>query len=85
MNTQTAPIIFADDMSVIFSIKNLVNFCMLSNKVISFMGKWFAANKLTLNLDRTNIIKYITYNSPQFLINFGYEDNYIEEALHTIS
>jgi hypothetical protein len=47
------------------------------------MGKWFAVNKLTLNLDKTNVIKFMTYNSPQFLISFGCEDKYIEEALHT--
>jgi hypothetical protein len=39
------------------------------------MGKWFAVNKLTLNLDETKIIKFI---APHFLISIGYEDKYIE-------
>jgi hypothetical protein len=56
---------------------------MLSNKVVSIMGTWFAANKLTLNLDKTTIIKFITYNSPQFLISAGYEDKYIGESVYT--
>jgi hypothetical protein len=56
---------------------------MLSNRVVSLMGKWIAANKLTLNLDKTNMIKFITYNSLQFLINIGYEDKYIEESVDT--
>jgi hypothetical protein len=56
---------------------------MLSNRVVSLMGEWFAVNKLTLNLGKTNIIKFITCNSPQFLISIEYEDKYIEEALHT--
>jgi hypothetical protein len=47
------------------------------------MGKWFAVNKLTLNLDKTNIITFIIYNSPQFLISIGYEDKHIEESVHT--
>jgi hypothetical protein len=55
---------------------------MLSNRTASLMGKCLAANKLTLNLDKTNIIKFITYNSSQFLISIGYEDN-IEESVHT--
>jgi hypothetical protein len=47
------------------------------------MRKWFAANKLTLNVDKTNIIKFITYNSPQFPISIGYEDKYIEDSAYT--
>jgi hypothetical protein len=39
--------------------------------------------KLTLNLDKINIITFITYNSPKFLISIGYEDKYIEESVHT--
>jgi hypothetical protein len=39
--------------------------------------------KLTLNLDINSIIKFITYNSAQFLISFAYEDKYIEESVHT--
>jgi hypothetical protein len=49
----------------------------------SLAGKWFAAKKQTLNLDETNIIKFIRFNSPQFAINIGYEDKYIEESVHT--
>jgi hypothetical protein len=47
------------------------------------MSKWFDANKLTLNLDKTNIIKFTTKNSPQFSIRIGYNDKHIEESAHT--
>jgi hypothetical protein len=47
------------------------------------MSKWFAVNKLALNLDKTNIIKFLTHNSPQCPLNIGYNDKYIEESLHT--
>jgi hypothetical protein len=83
INTLAAPIIFTYDMSIIMHSKNLDYFCMLSNRVVPLMGKWFAVNKLTRNLDKTNIIKFIIYNSPQFPISIGYEDKYIEEAVHT--
>jgi hypothetical protein len=56
---------------------------MLSNKVLSQMSKWFSANKLSLNLEKTNIIKCITKNSLQYLLNIGYSDKYIEEGLNT--
>jgi hypothetical protein len=46
------------------------------------MSKWFAANKLALNLDKTNI-KFITNNTPQYPLSNGYNDKYIEESVHT--
>jgi hypothetical protein len=53
------PIIFAGDTIVIIYNKNMDDFCILPNKVLSQMSKWFSANKLTLNLDKTNVIKFI--------------------------
>jgi hypothetical protein len=47
------------------SSKNFDDFCIMPNIVLSHMSKWFTANKLALNLDKTNIIKFITNNSPQ--------------------
>jgi hypothetical protein len=40
------------------------------------MSKWFAANKVDLNLDKTNITKFIATNSPQFQLDIGYNDKY---------
>jgi mannose/fructose/N-acetylgalactosamine-specific phosphotransferase system component IID len=39
INNLAAPIIFADGTSAIISSKNLDDFCMLSNRVLSLMGK----------------------------------------------
>jgi hypothetical protein len=64
LHTSSIPIIFADDISVIISSKNLDDFCILSHNVLSQMSKWFSVNKLSLNLDKTNVIKFITKNSP---------------------
>jgi hypothetical protein len=44
-NSLSVPIIFADDTSVIISSKNLDDFCILSNRVISHMSKWFAESR----------------------------------------
>jgi hypothetical protein len=49
------PMRFADDTSVIISGTNLNYFFMLSYKVLSQMSKWFSANKLALNLEKTNV------------------------------
>jgi len=56
------PIIFADDTSVTISSRNFQDFCSVSNLVLFHMIKWFAANNLVLNLDKTNIMKFITKN-----------------------
>jgi hypothetical protein len=66
------PIIFAEDTSFIIS-KKFDDFHARSNLVLSQMSKWFPANKLTLNLDKTNIIKFIINNSPQCTLSTGYK------------
>jgi hypothetical protein len=47
------------------------------------MSKWFAANKLALNLDKTNFKKFTTINVPQCRLSSGYNDKYIEESAQT--
>jgi hypothetical protein len=55
----------------------------LSNRVLSHISKWFAANKLALNLDKINIIKFLTINVPQCPLSIEYNDKYIEESAQT--
>jgi acetyl-CoA carboxylase beta subunit len=74
LSTSSIPIIFANDTSVIVYNKNLDDFCVLSNKVLSHMSKYFSANKLSLNLDKTNVIKFITKSSPQYPLNIRYNN-----------
>jgi hypothetical protein len=47
------------------------------------MIEWFTANKLVLNLDKTNIMKFITKNSPHFALCIAYRGKYIEETINT--
>jgi len=41
------------------------------------MIKWFATNNLLLNLDKTNIIKFVTKNSAHSTLHIGYKEEYI--------
>jgi hypothetical protein len=34
----------------------------MTNMILSYMSNWFNPNKVDLNLDKTNIIKFITKN-----------------------
>jgi hypothetical protein len=46
------------------------------------MSKWFTATKLALNLDKTNTIKFIRNNLPQFALSVGYDEKYVEESVN---
>jgi hypothetical protein len=63
IDSVSEPILFADDTSVIISSVNFKDFFSLSNLVLFCMIKWFVANNLVLNLDKTNIMKFITIHS----------------------
>jgi hypothetical protein len=45
------------------------------------LSKWFAANKLALNLVKTNIITFVTNNLPQYASSIAYNGKYVEEIV----
>jgi hypothetical protein len=47
------------------------------------MNEWFPGKKQLLNLNKTNVIKFITKNSPQYPLNIEYNEKYIEEVVNT--
>jgi hypothetical protein len=83
INSLSEPILFADDTSVTISNRKFEDFCMISNSVLSHMIEWFAANKLVLNLEKTNIMKSVTNNSPDCAMTIGYKDKYREETVNS--
>jgi len=82
INSELEPILLAHDTSVIISSRNIEDFCSVSNLVLSHMIKWFGANKLVLNLDKTNIMKFITRNSAYSTLNIGYKQKNIEGTVN---
>jgi mannose/fructose/N-acetylgalactosamine-specific phosphotransferase system component IID len=80
INSQAEPILFAD---VIISNGNFKDLSATSNLVLSCMIEWFAANKLILNLEKTNVMKFVTKNLPYCALTIGYKDKYIEEVVNT--
>jgi hypothetical protein len=44
--------------------------------------KWSAANRLTLNLEKIYIIKFIANHSPQHALNTGYNRKGTEESVN---
>jgi hypothetical protein len=47
------------------------------------MIKWFAASNLVLNLDKTNIMKFITKNSSYSTLHINYKEKHVEETVNT--
>jgi hypothetical protein len=83
INSLSEPILFADDTSVIISNRNFEDFYMIPNSVLSSMIECFSANKLVLNLEKTNIMKFVMNNSPHCALNIGYEDKYAEGTVNS--
>ena len=46
------------------------------------MIKWFSANNSVLNLDKMNIMKFITKNSSHSTLHIGYKEKYIEQTVN---
>ena len=47
------------------------------------MIEWFAANKLILNLEKTNVMTFVTKNLPHCALTIGHKDKYIKEVINT--
>ena len=83
INAVSELVLFADDTSVTISSRNFEDFCSMSNLVLFHIIKLFAANNLVLNLDKTNIIKFITKNSSYTTLHIGYKEKYIKYTVNT--
>ena len=46
------------------------------------MHDWFSANKLVLNLGKTNIMKFVTINQPHCALTISYKDKCTEEVVN---
>jgi hypothetical protein len=77
INDKTAPILFADDTSIIVKSSNSKDF--QTNMVTAFncVNKWFKVNLLSINVDKTHYIQFKAKNKPILDINIICNDNLI--------
>jgi hypothetical protein len=68
-NDSSKIVLFADDTSMIITKPNPSNFEKSVNKFIQNINEWLNTNLLSLNLDKTHFIQFVTKNSS--LINFN--------------
>jgi hypothetical protein len=62
INSQSKTILFADDTSIIITHPELVYLQNIMNDVFVNLNKWYKANKLAQNFDKTNYIKFAIKN-----------------------
>jgi hypothetical protein len=53
VNDKAEVVLYADDTSIIISSLNPTNFTNSANKILQDINKWFTANLLSLNADKT--------------------------------
>jgi len=68
------PVLFAVDLRVLFQAE-ISKIFSVSNLVLSHVIKWFAAYHLVLNVDKTNILKFMTNDSSHstLLVSSGFK------------
>ena len=52
------PVLFADDRSLFFSSNNIRTLFETANQELSQINDWFLANKLCLNVEKTNYMLF---------------------------
>jgi len=68
----TKPLTYADDTSVLLTAKKNKELKTKINCTLNYMTGWFSANGLTLNMEKTNIMKFTSsyhYNEAFQIIN----------------
>jgi hypothetical protein len=83
INDLSKPLLFSDDTSIIFTNSKYEDFKNDINIVFESLNKWFKANKLSLNFDKTHYIKFTTKNSRQIDLEISYANKLISKALDT--
>jgi len=66
------PVIYADDTSLLIKATNAMELHDKVNNSIYHIKEWFAVNGLTLNLDKTNIIKFSSKTRKETSNHFSY-------------
>jgi hypothetical protein len=72
--------VFADDKSVLITANNLKDLRMISSSIPNYICKWFEANGLSLNIDKTNAIKFNLSHYQEDSFQIPYKDKEINQV-----
>jgi len=68
-NDSSKTVLFADDTSITINNPNPLSFEKSVNEIIQDINEWFNTNFLSLNLDKTHFIHFVTRNSSSIDFN----------------
>jgi hypothetical protein len=80
VNHLASPVICADDTSVLVSAKDLEVLEVKGNITLNHITDWFSINGLTLNMEKTNFIKFSANHSKNQRHPNDFVDNSIEDV-----
>ena len=65
-------IMFAYDTNIFFKGKCCISLSTIANQELENIDSWLNANKLTLNVNKTNFVVFLTPNSQAFSNNLSF-------------
>ena len=83
LNRFSTPVIFADDTSILFSHSNINDLSRNILTTIEILNRWFRANKLSLNFNKTHCIQFKTKATISDTFTINYNNNFINNTLST--
>jgi hypothetical protein len=83
INKISAPIIFADDTSILFAHTNLIDFNKNIHIVFTTLNKWLRANQLSVNFNKTNYVYFTTKRNMTVNFKIGFNNNFITNSSYT--
>jgi hypothetical protein len=83
INQIARPVIYADDTSVLVTAKNLKDLQTKVDSTLHHITDWFSFNGLTLNMEKTNIIKFCSNHFQNNLHQSAFDNNTIKEVTNT--
>jgi len=83
INKTSAPIIFADDTSILFALSNPTGFNKNICIVFITLNKWLRANQLSSNFNKTNYVHFTTKRNMSVNLKIGFDNNFITNSSYT--
>ena len=83
INKTSAPIIIADDSSILFAHSNPIDFNKNIRTVFATLNKWLRANQLSLNFNKTNYVHFTTKRNMTVNLKIGFNNNFITNSSYT--
>jgi exonuclease III len=83
MNDSAEMVLFADDTSIIVTSPNPTEFKNNVNKVFQDVNRWFNANLLSLNVEKTQFMQFVTKNNLLLDLNIMHRNKEIVNIHNT--